>query len=160
LKHNEKFFDSLFRDLGSPIIDAADIAPHSSENRQKNVKNAASPPRALRKFVSECAVSRDGVSGKIGAFAWWQGSALAKILRPDTFACDVQGLPVRGAPIRPDSTRSVLTLPAVPQALAQANDDLSGLKKEVEALKQGQLQLQRELQEINALLRRAPAFGY
>src|SRR4030095_7827918 len=35
-----------------------------------------------------------------------------------------------------------------------AADDLSDLKKEVEALKQGQLQLQRELQEINALLRR------
>ena len=35
-----------------------------------------------------------------------------------------------------------------------AADDLSDLKKEVEALKQGQQQLQRELQEINALLRR------
>src|SRR5262247_4360160 len=35
-----------------------------------------------------------------------------------------------------------------------ASDDLSELRKEVEALKQGQLQLQRELQEINALLRR------
>jgi protein-disulfide isomerase len=49
---------------------------------------------------------------------------------------------------------SVLTLPAVRQALAEASDDLSELKKEVEALKQGQLQLQRQLQEINALLRR------
>jgi protein-disulfide isomerase len=38
--------------------------------------------------------------------------------------------------------------------LAQASDDLSELKKEVEALKKGQLQLQRELQEINVLLRR------
>ncbi len=49
---------------------------------------------------------------------------------------------------------SVLTLPADRHALAEAGDDLSELKKEVETLKQGQLQLQRELQEINALLRR------
>jgi protein-disulfide isomerase len=49
---------------------------------------------------------------------------------------------------------SVLTLSADHQALAQAGDDLSQLRKDVEALKQGQLQLQRELQEINALLRR------
>src|SRR3989441_387444 len=49
---------------------------------------------------------------------------------------------------------SVLTLCADRQALPEAGDDLSELRKEVEALKQGQLQLQRELQEINALLRR------
>jgi protein-disulfide isomerase len=49
---------------------------------------------------------------------------------------------------------SVLTFPPVREVLAQASDDLSELKKEVEALKKGQLQLQRELQEINALLRR------
>ena len=49
---------------------------------------------------------------------------------------------------------SVLTLSADRKALAQAGDDLTELRKEVEALKQGQLQLQRELQEINALLRR------
>lgn len=49
---------------------------------------------------------------------------------------------------------SVLTLPADRHALAEAGDDLSELKKEVETLKQGQLQLQRELEEINALLRR------
>jgi protein-disulfide isomerase len=48
----------------------------------------------------------------------------------------------------------VLALSADRKALAQAGDDLSELRKEVEALKQGQLQLQRELQEINALLRR------
>src|SRR4030095_14018857 len=40
------------------------------------------------------------------------------------------------------------------QALAEVGDELSELKKDVAALKQGQLQLQRELQEINALLRR------
>lgn len=49
---------------------------------------------------------------------------------------------------------SVLALSADRTALGQAGDDLSELKKEVEALKRGQLQLQRELQEINALLRR------
>jgi len=49
---------------------------------------------------------------------------------------------------------SVLTLPADRNAVAQAGDDLSEIRREVEALKQGQLQLQRELQEINALLRR------
>ena len=49
---------------------------------------------------------------------------------------------------------SVLPLSADRQASAQASDDVSALRKEVEALKQGQLQLQRELQEINALLRR------
>ena len=49
---------------------------------------------------------------------------------------------------------SVLTLSADRQALAQAGDDLAEIRKEVEALKQGQLQLQRELQEINGLLRR------
>ena len=49
---------------------------------------------------------------------------------------------------------SALTLSADRKALAEAGDDLSELRKEVEALKQGQLQLQRELQEINALLRR------
>jgi len=49
---------------------------------------------------------------------------------------------------------SVLTLSADRKALAEAGDDLSELRQEVEALKQGQLQLQRELQEINALLRR------
>ena len=49
---------------------------------------------------------------------------------------------------------SVLTLSAEGKALAEAGDDLSELRKEVEALKQGQLRLQRELQEINALLRR------
>src|SRR5262245_25141932 len=48
---------------------------------------------------------------------------------------------------------AVLALSADRGVLAEA-DDLSDLKKEVEALKQGQLQLQRELQEINALLRR------
>ena len=47
-----------------------------------------------------------------------------------------------------------LISPPARQALAEASDDLSELKKEVEALKQGQLQLQRELQELNALLRR------
>ncbi len=53
---------------------------------------------------------------------------------------------------------SVLALSADRTALAEAADDLSELRKEVEALKQGQLQLQRELQEINALLhRRQPA---
>ena len=49
---------------------------------------------------------------------------------------------------------SILALAADRKALGEASDDLSDLKKEVEALKQGQLQLQRELQEINALLRR------
>jgi protein-disulfide isomerase len=49
---------------------------------------------------------------------------------------------------------SVLTLSTCPQAFAQTADDLSELRKEIEALKQGQLQLQRELQEINTLLRR------
>ena len=49
---------------------------------------------------------------------------------------------------------SVLALSADRTALAQAGDDLSELRKEVEALKQGQLQMQRDLQEINALLRR------
>ncbi len=49
---------------------------------------------------------------------------------------------------------SVLALSADRNVLAEAADDLSELRKEVEALKQGQLQLQRELQEINALLRR------
>jgi protein-disulfide isomerase len=49
---------------------------------------------------------------------------------------------------------SLLALSADRTALAEAADDLSELRKEVEALKQGQLQLQRELQEINALLRR------
>ncbi len=49
---------------------------------------------------------------------------------------------------------AVLTLSADRKALAEAGSDLSELRKEVEALKQGQLQLQRELQEINALLRR------
>jgi len=49
---------------------------------------------------------------------------------------------------------SVLTLSADRKALTQVGDDLTELRKEVEALKQGQLQLQRELQEINALLRR------
>jgi len=48
----------------------------------------------------------------------------------------------------------VLALSADRKALGEASDDLSELRKEVEALKQGQLQLQRELQEINALLRR------
>ena len=48
----------------------------------------------------------------------------------------------------------VLALAADRKALGEASDDLSELRKEVEALKQGQLQLQRELQEINALLRR------
>src|SRR4029450_10665199 len=52
---------------------------------------------------------------------------------------------------------SVLAFSTDRRALAQAGDDLSELKKEVEALKQGQLQLQRELQEINALLRRRQA---
>jgi hypothetical protein len=42
-------------------------------------------------------------------------------------------------------------------ALAEAADDLSELRKEVEALKQGQLQLQRELQERSAPP--APACG-
>jgi hypothetical protein len=69
LKHDERFFDSSFRDLGSPVIDGVDIAPHSSENRQKNVKNDGKTCRALRKFfsefISECAVSRDGVSRKL-----------------------------------------------------------------------------------------------
>lgn len=51
---------------------------------------------------------------------------------------------------------SVLPLSADRTTLAEAADDLSELRKEVEALKQGQLQLQRELQEINALLRRRP----
>lgn len=48
----------------------------------------------------------------------------------------------------------VLSFAAGREALAEAADDLSELKKEVEALKQGQLQLQRELKEINAQLRR------
>ena len=52
---------------------------------------------------------------------------------------------------------SVLTLSADRRALAEAGDELSELRKEVEALRQGQLQLQRELQEINALLRRRQA---
>ena len=53
---------------------------------------------------------------------------------------------------------SFLTLSADRNAVAQAGDDLSEIRREVEALKQGQLQLQRELQEINALLhRRQPA---
>jgi len=52
---------------------------------------------------------------------------------------------------------SVLALSADRGALAETGDDLSELRKEVEALKQGQLQLQRELQEINALLRRRQA---
>jgi protein-disulfide isomerase len=49
---------------------------------------------------------------------------------------------------------SVLTFSADCKVLAETADDLAALRKEVEALKQGQLQLQRELQEINALLRR------
>jgi protein-disulfide isomerase len=48
----------------------------------------------------------------------------------------------------------VLSLAVGREALTEAADDLSELKKEIEALKQGQLQLQRELQEINAQLRR------
>jgi protein-disulfide isomerase len=52
---------------------------------------------------------------------------------------------------------SVLALSADCRAQADSTDDLSELKKEVEALKQGQLRLQRELQEINTLLRRRQA---
>ena len=48
----------------------------------------------------------------------------------------------------------ILALAVDRKALGEASEDLSELRKEVEALKQGQLQLQRELQEINALLRR------
>src|SRR4029453_18220968 len=48
---------------------------------------------------------------------------------------------------------SVLALSADRKVLAETADDLAALRKEVEALKQGQLQLQRELKEINALLR-------
>src|SRR5262245_183304 len=48
---------------------------------------------------------------------------------------------------------AVLAVAADRGVLAEA-DELPDLKKEVAALKQGQLQLQRELQEINALLRR------
>ena len=49
---------------------------------------------------------------------------------------------------------SVLILSTDHQVLAQTSDEVSALRSEVEALKQGQLQLQRELQEIKVLLRR------
>jgi protein-disulfide isomerase len=48
---------------------------------------------------------------------------------------------------------SILTLLAGRQALAGPEDDLTELKEAVEALKQGQRHLQRELEEIKALLR-------
>ena len=42
-------------------------------------------------------------------------------------------------------------------ALAQAADDLSGLRKDIDALKEGQAALLRELQEIKNLLSAPPA---
>lgn len=41
-------------------------------------------------------------------------------------------------------------------ALAQAADDLSGLRKDIDALKEGQAALLRELQQIKSLLSASP----
>jgi protein-disulfide isomerase len=48
---------------------------------------------------------------------------------------------------------TVLVSPGAPSALAQSGDDLNALKKDVDSLKEGQAAIQRELQEIKALLR-------
>ena len=49
----------------------------------------------------------------------------------------------------------LLVLFAAPIALAQSGDELNALRKEVETLKERQLAVEKELQEIKALLRRA-----
>ena len=52
--------------------------------------------------------------------------------------------------------RSVLLILFAAQiALAQSGDGLKALEKEIEALKQRQLAVEKDLQEIKALLRRA-----
>ena len=50
----------------------------------------------------------------------------------------------------------ILALGASP-AVAQSTDDLSSLRKEIDALKEGQKAIQSDLQEIKNLLRARPA---
>jgi type II secretory pathway component PulM len=53
---------------------------------------------------------------------------------------------------------AALTLSNPQSALAQpSGDELQALRRELEALKQGQAAIQKELQEIKALLRARPA---
>jgi hypothetical protein len=53
-------------------------------------------------------------------------------------------------------TTTILALAASP-AVAQSTDDLSSLRKDVDALKEGQKAIQSDLQEIKNLLRARPA---
>lgn len=52
---------------------------------------------------------------------------------------------------------AVLILWSTHPAFSQPSDDLKGMRKEIEALKEGQTAIQKELQEIKTFLRARPA---
>jgi protein-disulfide isomerase len=52
-----------------------------------------------------------------------------------------------------------LVVLGAPPGLTQSSDDLNNLRKEVEALKEGQKAIQSDLQEIKNLLRSRPTAG-
>jgi len=52
---------------------------------------------------------------------------------------------------------TVLTLLAPQSGVAQTGEDLKAVQKEIEALREGQVAIQKELQEIKQLLRARPA---
>jgi len=52
---------------------------------------------------------------------------------------------------------AALTVCGTQPAFSQSSEELKGLRKELEALKEGQTAIQKELQEIKNLLRTRPA---
>ena len=52
-----------------------------------------------------------------------------------------------------------VTLLSAHPGLAQTSEELKGLKKELEGIKEGQTAIQKELQELKTLLRARPAPG-
>ncbi len=52
---------------------------------------------------------------------------------------------------------AALTFPSAHPGLAQTSEELKGLRKEVEELREGQTAIQKELQELKTLLRARPA---
>ena len=61
-----------------------------------------------------------------------------------------------GAIVRCAVVAGVLIALSAPLALAQSADDLTSLRKDINALKEGQAALLRELQEIKSLLSQSP----
>src|SRR5678816_1299 len=100
--------------------------------------------------------ARSGAAGHLAIGFCLLVTTPATILRHRLSTRHPGGAVVGGKTVRYALVAGALIALSPALALAQAADDLSGLRKDIDALKEGQAALLRELQQIKSLLSASP----